>query len=100
MRESYEQTMKRMSKERKVKSKADEIKEPTHYARWPVEPVTMIMQNGLEFWRGNIIKYVMRAGYKQGSYKTTAEAEVADLRKAQRYIEMRINQIQGKDIVT
>jgi hypothetical protein len=81
-------------------AKTDDIKEPTHYARWPIEPVVMIMENGLEFWRGNIIKYVMRAGYKQGSFKTAAEAEVADLRKAQRYIEMRINQLEGRDIVT
>ena len=95
-RESYEATMKRMSKQ--SKPKPDEINEPTHYARWAIEPVEMIMQNGLEFWRGNIIKYVMRAGFKQGSYKTTREAEIADLNKAARYIEMRINQLQGKDI--
>lgn len=97
-RESYEQTMKRMAKETRTNSKADEIKEPTHYARWAIEPIDMIMQNGLEFWRGNILKYVMRAGYKQGSYKTSREAEIADLNKAARYIEMRINQLQGKDI--
>jgi len=90
--------MKRKSKEAKVSILSDEIKEPTHYARWAIEPVDMIMQNGLEFWRGNIIKYVMRAGFKQGSYKTTREAEIADLNKAARYIEMRINQLQGKDI--
>ena len=95
-RESYEASMKRMSKQ--SKHKPDEINEPTHYARWAIEPVEMIMQNGLDFWRGNIIKYVMRAGYKQGSYKTTKEAEIADLNKAARYIEMRINQLQGKDI--
>lgn len=97
-RESYEQSMKRMAKETRTNSKADEIKEPTHYARWAIEPIDMIMQNGLEFWRGNILKYVMRAGYKQGSYKTSREAEIADLNKAARYIEMRINQLQGKDI--
>lgn len=101
-RESYEQTMKRLGKEKTAKmaklAKSDEVKEPTHYARWAIEPIDMIMHNGLEFWRGNIIKYVMRAGYKQGSYKTTKEAEIADLNKAARYIEMRINQLQGKDI--
>ena len=97
-RESYEQSMKRMSKDTKTSSQSDEIKEPTHYARWAIEPVDMIMQNGLDFWRGNIIKYVMRAGFKKGSYKTTREAEIADLNKAARYIEMRINQLQGKDI--
>ena len=98
-RESYEQSMKRMAKDKMAKlAKSDEVKEPTHYARWAIEPIDMIMHNGLEFWRGNIIKYVMRAGYKQGSYKTSKEAEIADLNKAARYIEMRINQLQGKDI--
>ena len=92
--------MKRLQKEAKKMAKGDDIKEPTHYARWPVEPITMIMENGLEFWRGNIIKYVSRAGYKQGNYKTTKDAEIADLKKAARYIEMRINQLEGRDIVT
>ena len=97
-REGYEESMKRMAKQDAASSRSDEIKEPTHYARWAIEPVDMIMQNGLDFWRGNIIKYVMRAGFKQGSYKTTREAEIADLNKAARYIEMRINQLKGKDI--
>ena len=80
-------------------AEADEVNDPVHYARWPVEPIEMIMRNGLEFWRGNIIKYVMRAGYKMGSHTDDFEAEKADLRKAQRYIQMRLNFLEGKDIV-
>ena len=41
---------------------ADIVNEPQHYARWKIEPITYIMQNGFEFWRGNIIKYASRAG--------------------------------------
>jgi hypothetical protein len=92
--------MRRLAKETKMKNDLTDIEEPTHYARWPVEPVEVIMQNGLEFWRGNIIKYVMRAGYKQGSFNNTVQAEISDLMKAKRYIEMRINQLEGKNIVT
>lgn len=66
----------------------DAINEPNHYARWPIEPITYIMRNGFEFWRGNIIKYASRAGYKGD--------EVEDLKKVIRYAEMRINQINGE----
>lgn len=76
--------------EQKKKTKDDQVVHPNHYERWAVEPVTFIMDNGLEFWRGNVIKYVMRAGLKEG------QSEVTDLQKAKRYIEMRINQLEGK----
>ena len=40
---------------------------------------------------GNVIKYVMRAGTKDDT------DEVQDLNKAIRYIEMRINQLEGRE---
>jgi hypothetical protein len=49
------------------------------------------MNNELPFWMGNVIKYIMRAGYKS---KTD---EITDLRKAKRYIDMRINQLEGRE---
>jgi hypothetical protein len=54
------------------------------------------MRNGLDFWRGAIIKYVMRAGYKDVVGLTTAQAEIADLQKAIRFAQMRINQLNGE----
>ena len=66
----------------------DAVHEPSHYTRWPIEPITYIMRNGMEFWRGNIIKYASRAGFKGD--------EEEDLRKVIRYAEMRINQINGE----
>ena len=69
---------------------SDQVLKPDHYERWVVEPVTFIMTNDMEFWRGNVIKYVARAGYKND--------EVEDLRKAQRYLQMRINQLEGRQI--
>jgi hypothetical protein len=76
---------------------ADIVNEPKHYARWVIEPITYIMRNGFEFWRGNIIKYASRAGYKLYEGKTQVESEIIDLKKARRYIDMRINQLEGKD---
>ena len=75
----------------------DIVQEPEHYARWKIEPITYIMMNGFEFWRGNIIKYTSRAGFKIYSGKTKDASEILDLQKVIRYAEMRINQLEGKD---
>jgi hypothetical protein len=75
----------------------DIVKEPEHYARWPIEPVTYIMRNDFEFWRGNIIKYASRAGFKMYEGETQVESEIIDLEKVIRYSEMRINLLNGKE---
>tara|TARA_A100001015_G_C14656739_1_gene581391 strand:- start:150 stop:374 length:225 start_codon:yes stop_codon:yes gene_type:complete len=69
---------------------SNEVIKPDHYERWDIEPVQFIMLNDMEFWRGNIIKYVSRAGFKGD--------EVVDLKKAIRYCEMRINQLEGREV--
>jgi hypothetical protein len=55
------------------------------------------MRNGFEFWRGNIIKYASRAGFKMYEGKTQVESEIIDLEKVIRYSEMRINLLNGKE---
>jgi len=79
------------------KKNTEIVNEPQHYARWVIEPITYIMKNGFEFWRGNIIKYASRAGFKLYEGKTQVESEIIDLQKVIRYSEMRINQLNGKD---
>lgn len=74
----------------------DVIKKPSHYARWVIEPITFIMRNGFEFWRGNIVKYASRAGFKLYPDMDEVESEITDLRKVIRYAEMRINQLNGE----
>lgn len=74
----------------------DIINKPSHYTQYQIEPITFIMRNGLDFWRGNIIKYVCRAGAKAYPDQTMLESEVTDLRKVIRYAEMRINQLNGE----
>jgi hypothetical protein len=72
---------------------------PAHYARYLIEPVTFIMRNGFEFWRGNIVKYASRAGHKLYPGKDEVESEIIDLQKVIRYAEMRINQLQGETVL-
>ena len=73
------------------KEQSNVITKPSHYERYDIEPVCFIMKNELPFWMGNVIKYVMRAGHKDNT------AEVVDLKKARRYIDMRINQLEGHE---
>jgi hypothetical protein len=70
---------------------------PDHYAKWVIEPITFIMQNGFEFWRGNIIKYAARAGSKMYDGLDETQSEILDLEKVIRYSEMRINMLKGAD---
>ena len=76
---------------------SDTINAPTYYARWPVQPIDFIQHNGFEFWRGNIIKYASRAGYKPYEGMSDVQSEITDLEKVIRYAQMRINQLEGKD---
>lgn len=76
--------------------RADLVKAPSHYAKWPIEPMTYIMRNGMEFWRGNLVKYASRAGHKQYDGLSKAESEITDLKKVIRYAEARINQLNGE----
>mgnify|MGYP003658153006 FL=1 len=77
----------------------DIVDKPSHYTRWAIEPITYIMRNGMEFWRGNLIKYSSRAGFKQYDGKTLLESEILDLEKVKRYCDMRINQINGEQVL-
>ena len=73
----------------------DVVNTPEHYAQYDIEPKDFIIRNGLEFWRGNIVKYACRAGSKCYDGLDERQSEIRDLKKAIRYAEMRINQING-----
>ena len=75
----------------------DVVTRPAHYTRWAIEPITFIMRNKMEFWRGNCIKYIARAGAKTYDGMDEVQSEITDLRKAIRYAEMRINALEGKE---
>jgi len=50
----------------------------SHYRISPMQPWDIIKAWELDFWRGNVIKYVLRAPYK---------GRKTDLEKAKHYIE-------------
>ena len=76
----------------------DIVVTPSHYTQYVIEPSTFIMTNKLPFHRGNIVKYAVRAGSKAYPNQTEEQSEITDLKKAIRYCEMRINQIEGNEL--
>ena len=76
-------------KEPLTKSQTNSKYDPDHYHA-AVEPWDLIAAHDLDFFSGNVIKYVVRAGKKAG------ESDLDDLIKAQVYlkklIEIRANQ--------
>lgn len=63
------------------------IVHPSHY-QGKIEPIDLIESQGLSFNRGNIIKYVCRAGKK--------DDELADLKKAEYYLKREIERLERK----
>ena len=54
---------------------------PQHYTRGSIEVWDFIRDQGLNYFRGNAIKYICRAGFK------SIHTEVEDLKKAIHYLE-------------
>jgi len=64
----------------------DAVESPHHYARLDPQPLDIIEAWGLDYHRGNALKYLARAGFKVLPGQTKAEAESQDLRKAAAYL--------------
>lgn len=52
-----------------------------HYKKMKIQPIEYIHANGLDYFEGNIVKYVSRHKYKHGKQ---------DLEKAKHYIDLLI----------
>lgn len=61
-----------------------------HYQRLTPEPIDVISAWGLDYFKATALKYISRAGHKEG------ESEAKDLRKAVDFLSYRINQLEGK----
>ena len=59
---------------------------PPHY-QGTIQPIDLINEQNLNFNLGNVVKYVCRAGKKQG------ENILADLEKAKEYINFEIERV-------
>lgn len=77
----------------------DIINKPSHYTHYKIEPVTFGMVNDLKPHAFNIVKYVCRGGHKLYPGMDEVESEIVDLKKVIRYAEMRINMLEGKDVL-
>jgi hypothetical protein len=71
---------------RQAGAPGDNVHLPKHYARFKIEPISFICENGLNFFQGNVVKYVLRHDAKNG---------LEDIRKAKRYLEMYEKYLQG-----
>ena len=71
--------------------KHDPINSPSHYTHGGVETIDYIEAKGLDkdFCLANVIKYVSRAGYKI--------SKLEDLKKAQYYLNRRINILEASE---
>lgn len=58
-----------------------------HYKKMGIQPVEYIYANNLNFFEGNVVKYVTRHRSKNG---------LEDLKKAQHYLQMMIEMEHGK----
>jgi len=57
------------------------VNHPSHYTRGYIEVWDFIRDQGLNYFRGNAIKYICRAGFK------SPHTEIEDLKKAIHYLE-------------
>jgi Protein of unknwon function (DUF3310). len=71
--------------------KEDTIRHPSHYCFGKYEPVKVIQDWGLSFCLGNVVKYLARAGRKEGNSK------LQDLLKAKQYIEFEIEGLENEN---
>lgn len=75
--------------------KEDIVNHPSHYTDGGIETIDFILGKGLNYCRGNAIKYISRAGKKDKS------KEIEDLQKAIWYLNKEIEtlkQEEDKDI--
>ena len=70
--------------------KDDAVSHPSHYADGKIEVIDFIEDKGLNFNRGNAVKYICRAGKKDPA------KEVEDLEKAMWYINHEIERLKGE----
>ena len=75
-----------ISHKNKNKNKNNNNNTPTHYQA-TTQPIDLINAQNLNFNLGNVVKYVSRAGKKQG------ESNLKDLEKARDYINYEIKRL-------
>ena len=67
----------------------DNVNHPSHYTDGKIELIDFIEDKKLNYHRGNVIKYVSRAGKKDPN------KELEDLKKAQWYLNREIQRLEN-----
>ena len=80
-----------LSREESAPTMSDPVKHPPHYRGGVYEAINVISAWRLDFARGNVVKYVCRAGLK------SKETELEDLLKAREYLDFAIAQLSESD---
>jgi len=70
----------------------DPVAHPAHYTDGKIEVIDFIRDKHLDFCRGNVVKYISRAGKKGDKSK-----ELEDLKKARQYCEFAIEELEARD---
>lgn len=60
-----------------------------HYTQFKIQPVVFIAANNLDYFQGNIIKYILRYKNKNG---------LNDLQKARHYLDMLIQYVEKGEV--
>lgn len=68
----------------------DAVNHPSHYTRGKIEVLDFIEDQGLDYHKGNAVKYICRAGFKMGN------TELQDLEKALTYLKRKILLLGGE----
>lgn len=68
----------------------DAVNHPSHYTRGKIEVLDFIEDQGLDYHKGNAVKYICRAGFKPGN------TELQDLEKALTYLKRKILLLGGE----
>lgn len=69
----------------------DNVRHPAHYTTGKIEVKDFIADKDLNYFRGCVVKYVVRAGLKD------PEKTIEDLEKAKTYIEFEIERIRNAE---
>lgn len=65
---------------------SDPVNHPSHYTSGKIEVADFIADQGLDFFLGNVVKYISRAGKKD------PDKFIEDLKKARWYLDYKINE--------
>ena len=74
------------SERRQLEAFSNLVDHPSHYNQGKIEVIDVILDWGLDFIEGNVVKYVARSRHKS--------SRLGDLRKARWYLDYLINKLE------